>query len=182
VSSRILVYGVTGSGKTTLAARIADKTGLPWHLVDHLTWEPGWESVPNDEQRRRIESICVSERWILDTAYSHWLEVPLGRADLIVALDYPRWLSLSRLVRRSVARAIDHQTVCNGNIETFRNLFSSDSMIVWHFRSFSRKRARIRAWAADATGPEVVRLRSPRETKRWVAALSGPEVISSSAS
>lgn len=45
---RILVYGVTGSGKTSLAKRISAATGIPWHAVDELTWEPGWIQVPED--------------------------------------------------------------------------------------------------------------------------------------
>jgi murein DD-endopeptidase MepM/ murein hydrolase activator NlpD len=36
-----LIYGVTGSGKTTLAEQIATRSGLPWYSVDDLTWEPG---------------------------------------------------------------------------------------------------------------------------------------------
>ncbi len=71
------MYGVTGSGKTTMARQIAARTGLPWHEVDNLTWEPGWVTVPADEQRRRIAAICAGERWILDTAYGSWIEVPL---------------------------------------------------------------------------------------------------------
>jgi len=67
---RILVYGVTGSGKTTLAERISQATGIRWHSVDDLTWEPGWVEVPADEQRRRIEAICAGPEWILDTAYA----------------------------------------------------------------------------------------------------------------
>jgi ATPase family associated with various cellular activities (AAA) len=54
VADRVLIYGVTGSGKTTLAQRVAERTGLPFHSVDDLTWEPGWVEVPADEQRRRI--------------------------------------------------------------------------------------------------------------------------------
>lgn len=65
---RILVYGVTRSGKTTLAARLAAITGVPWDFVDDLTWEPGWVPVPFDEQRQRIEEVCSGDRWILDTA------------------------------------------------------------------------------------------------------------------
>src|SRR5205814_2088122 len=83
-----LVYGVTGSGKTFLAERISAATGIPWHAVDDLTWEPGWVPVPEDVQRRRIEAICAGDRWVLDTAYGPWLDVPLARADLIVALDF----------------------------------------------------------------------------------------------
>ena len=38
---RVLVYGVTGSGKTTAALAIGARTGLPVTLVDELTWLPG---------------------------------------------------------------------------------------------------------------------------------------------
>lgn len=168
---RILVYGVTGSGKTTLAARLAAATGLPWYAIDDLTWEPGWVAVPGEEQRRRVKAICAGERWILDTAYATWLDIPLARVQLIVALDFPRWLSLSRLLRRSAARALDGREICNGNRETWRGLVSRDSIIAWHFRSFGRKRTRMRTWEADADGPEVVRLTSPDEVERWLDAV-----------
>ena len=173
MADRILVYGVTGSGKTSCAERISAATGIPWHAVDDLTWEPGWIPVPEDEQRRRIDAICAGERWILDTAYGSWLDVVLARAELVVALDFPRWLSLSRLIRRSVARAVDHRPICNGNHETFRNLFSTDSIVAWHFRSFTRKRTRMREWEAEQDGPAVVRLTWPGQVDEWLRRL-GP--------
>jgi adenylate kinase family enzyme len=166
--SRILVYGVTGSGKTTLARRMGELTGLPWHSVDDLTWEPNWVVVPIDEQRRRIDEICAGEEWILDTAYGKWREIPLARAELIVALDYPRWLSLSRLIRRTLARLVDRRTICNGNRETLRTLFARDSIVLWHFQSFQRKRARMRAWSSNPAGPEVHRFTSPRQLEDWL--------------
>jgi adenylate kinase family enzyme len=95
---------VTGSGKTTLAARLAERTGLPFHCVDDLTWEPGWAAVPAQEQRRRIAEICARDSWILDHGYSSWIDLPLARADLIVGLDFPRWRSLSRLIWRTLYR------------------------------------------------------------------------------
>lgn len=166
---RILVYGVTGSGKTWLAERISAATGIPWHAVDDLTWEPGWVPVPEDEQRRRIDTICAGERWVLDAAYGTWLDIPLARAELIVALDFPRWLSLWRLIRRSLARAVDGRPICNGNRESFRHLLSPDSIVVWHFKSFSRKRTRMRAWELDPGVPAVLRFTSPRPVKEWLA-------------
>ena len=172
MADRILVYGVTGAGKTMLAGQIAELTGLPWHSVDDLTWEPGWTEVPVDEQRRRIERICACDQWILDTAYSQWIDLPTARADLIVALDYPRWLSLARLLRRSVRRVVLRELACNGNTETVARLLGTDSIVRWHFRSFERKRARIRTWVADASGPSVLQLRSPRQTQGWLATLT----------
>ena len=168
-AERILVYGVTGSGKSTLAIRIATTLQLPCHLVDELTWEPGWVMVDDDEQRRRIAAICAQDRWVLDTAYSKWLELPLARAQLIVALDYPRWLSLAWLVGRTAARIVDRQQICNGNVETLRGALSRDSIIVWHFRSFARKQARMRAW--ERGGMPVRRFTRPRDTDRWLDSL-----------
>lgn len=168
---RILVYGVTGSGKSTLAAQIATRTGLPLHLVDDLTYGPGWVQVSDDVQRERIAAICRGPRWILDTAYARWVELPLARAELVVALDYPRWLSLSRLLRRTVSRIVTRRPMCNGNVETLRHATSRESIIAWHFSSFSRKRARIREWVETSPGPRVVRLDSPHATRAWLASL-----------
>lgn len=171
MAGRVLIYGVTGSGKTTLASKVAERTGLPFHSVDDLTWEPGWVPVSAEEQRRRITAICAGDQWILDSGYSTWVDIVLARVDLIVALDYPRWRSLARLARRTLARAIDRRKICNGNTETFRQMVSRDSIMLWHFRSFARKRARMRAWAADRDGPAVIRLTSPAATRRWLADL-----------
>jgi adenylate kinase family enzyme len=169
--SRIIVYGVTGSGKSTLAPQIAERTGLPLHSVDDLMWLPGWVEVAPDEQRRLITAICAGDRWVIDSAYGKWVDVPLARADLVVGLDYPRWLSLTRLMRRTFLRATFKPRVCNGNTETWRQVLSRDSIISWHFRSFERKRSRIRAWEADPAKPPVVRLTSARATRRWLDGL-----------
>lgn len=170
---RILVYGVTGSGKTVVASRISGTTGIPWTSVDDLTWEPGWTPVAEAERRRRMTAVCARDDWILDTAYGRWLDVPLGRADLVVALDFPRWFSLQRLVRRTLRRVRTRQPVCNGNVETWSQVVSGDSIIWWHFRSFARKRRRIRAWcrAADQGSPRVLRFTTQGAVEDWLGAL-----------
>lgn len=167
---RILVYGVTGSGKSTAAQRIAARTRLPLTLADELTWAPGWVPVAEDEQRRRFAEVVAQDRWVLDTAYGAWLDVVLPRADLVVGLDYPRWFSLQRVFRRSVMRAIDKKPICNGNTETFRGMVGRDSLIGWHFRSFGRKRGRMRAWAA-ADGPAVLLFTRSRDLDVWIDTL-----------
>jgi len=166
--SRIMVYGVTGSGKTTLARQIGERTGLPWHSVDDLTWEPGWVQVPVEEQRNRIQAICDQPAWVLDTAYGTWRDIPLAKVELIVALDYPRWLSFSRLLRRSILRSIDKNPICNGNIETFKGMFTKDSILRWHFKSFKSKQTRIAEWHANPTGPKVLRFKRPKDVEAWL--------------
>ncbi len=170
------MYGVTGSGKTTLARQIADATSLPWHSVDdEIGWLPDWVERPRDEQRALASRIASSEAWVLDSAYGHWRDVVVARAELIVALDYPRLVSLTRLLRRTARRVVTRELACNGNKESLRQALSSDSIVAWHFRSFSRKRERIAAWQADPSAPTVVRLRSPRATAEWLATLRQPQ-------
>ncbi len=165
---RILVYGVTGSGKSSGATRISEKFGLPLVLADEVAWQPGWQQVEPERQREIFTALAADEQWVFDTAYGIWIDVVLHRVDLIVALDYPRWFSLQRLLRRTARRMVTREPVCNGNFESLRMVLSKDSIIVWHFRSFPRKRRRIRAWATDPTAPPMHRLRRPRDLERWL--------------
>ncbi|SNY50300.1 adenylate kinase [Paractinoplanes atraurantiacus] len=169
---RILVYGVTGAGKSTLAARIGERLDIPYHSIDDLMWEPGWVEVPDEIQRDRIREVCAADTWVIDAAYQKWAEIVLPRVDLIVGLDMPRHVSYGRLVRRSLTRLVRRTEICNGNRESFRNLFlDRDSLLYFHFRSWGRKRARMRRWQADPDFPETILMRSPREARDWLASL-----------
>ena len=83
-------------------------------------------------------------------------------ADLVLLLDYARWFSFQRLLRRSISRVIRCTEVCNGNYETWSKLFSRDSILVWHFRSWTRRRQEIEHMSLRY-GEKAVRFKSPRE-------------------
>ena len=168
---RNLVYGVTWSGKSTAALAIGQRTGLPVTLVDELTWLPDWMPVEGSVQRELMGEIVAGERWVLDSSYGAWLDLVLPRVQLVVGLDYPRWLSFGRLVRRTVSGAVTREPRCNGNVESWRNMLSRESILIWHFRSFARKRDRMRVWAADPGGPEALLFRCPRELDAWLEGL-----------
>jgi adenylate kinase family enzyme len=157
---RILIYGVTGSGKTTAADRIGEILGLPSHHVDdEIGWLPGWVERPADDQRRLAAEMAAGEVWVIDSAYGKWRDVVTAQAQYVVALDYPRWVSMTRLVRRGLRRVIAKEPVCNGNYESWGRLLGKDSIIRWHFQSFRRKHEVILAMESSPDGPPVVRLR-----------------------
>jgi adenylate kinase family enzyme len=164
---RILVYGTTGSGKSTLASRLALTAGLPYHSLDDLTFEANWKPVPTERQRAIMAELAAGEAWVFDTAYSAWIDVVLERAELIVALDYPPPLIFLRLLRRTIRRVVSQQPICNGNRETLRGTLSRDSILVWFFKSYKRKRTRIRGWKVEPPCGLVV-FEKPWEAEAWL--------------
>ena len=166
-----MVHGVTGSGKSTLAARLAALTGAPHVSVDDLMWRPGWVCLTDEEQVKAILPWSEQPTWVMDSLWTATRPVVLPRLDLLVALDHPRHVSLTRLVHRTWRRLRTHEEFCGGNTESWRRTLSSDSILAWHVRSFPTKHATIAAWAADAGGPPVVRFTSPRQVDAWLRTL-----------
>jgi len=169
---RILIYGVTGSGKTTAADRIGEALGLPSHHVDdEIGWLPDWVERPADDQRRLAVEMAGRDAWVIDSAYGTWRDVVTARTDYVVALDYPRLVSLSRLVRRGLRRVVTKEPMCNGNYESLGRLLGKKSILRWHFQSFARKHATIEAMESASDGPPVVRLRGQADLDRLLATL-----------
>ena len=153
-----------GAASRPLRWRSAPAPVTRWTLVDELTWLPGWVPVDGAVQRDLISEVVAGERWLLDSAYGAWLDLVLPRAELVVGLDYPRWLSLGRLVRRTVSAAITKEPRCNGNVETWRKVVARDSIIGWHFQSFTRKRS---GRAPGPPRPTGRRCSSSADRKTW---------------
>lgn len=101
-SKRILVFGNAGSGKSTLASRIGNKLGLPVFHLDKYYWQPGWIERPIEEMIADVESILRdNESWVIDGNYKRsLLEQRIQRSDLIVLLDFNRFVCLYRVFKR----------------------------------------------------------------------------------
>ncbi|HEX2203212.1 MAG TPA: DNA topology modulation protein [Longimicrobium sp.] len=99
---RVLVIGSGGAGKSTFAARLAARTGLPLVHLDALFWRPGWVQTPKEEWARVVDGIAARDRWIMDGNYSGTLDRRLAACDTVVFLDFPRAVCLWRVVKRRV--------------------------------------------------------------------------------
>lgn len=62
------MYGATGSGKSTMARRLSQLTGIPWISVDDICWRPGWVSMPLDQQLAYVDALTGTDSWIRDLA------------------------------------------------------------------------------------------------------------------
>jgi adenylate kinase family enzyme len=171
---RIVVYGIAGSGKTTLAAHLARALGVPHVELDALFHRPDWSPAPVADFTAAASAATAGNGWVVEGAYSQLQPVIWPKAQLLVALDLPRRVVLPRIVRRSVRRVVSREELWNGNRERLRNLVIPDpreNIILWSWVRHSEFRQRITAFGADAGWPglRVVRLRSRAAVRHWTA-------------
>jgi adenylate kinase family enzyme len=102
VGRRVLVLGMAGSGKSTFSRALSAKTGRPLIQLDVNYWKPGWVEPTEEEWREKQRSLLAGDAWIADGNYYETADVPLERADTVVLLDTPWWISASRAFVRGL--------------------------------------------------------------------------------
>ena len=60
--NRVVVVGVTSSGKSTLAEELAKRFKLDYIELDALHWEPDWQGAPLEVFRARVEKATQAEK------------------------------------------------------------------------------------------------------------------------
>ncbi len=157
---RIVVLGTTGSGKTTFGKKLAAAMGVPATDLDELHWLPGWKQHDVVEFHKLASERAAADSWIIMGNYSKVRDAVWPRADAFIWLDLPFLLVFWQLLRRSVLRAVDKNLICNGNIESWKNFFSKDSIIVWFFRTYGKRKREYGAmFAAAGNSPHTTYIR-----------------------
>lgn len=176
---RVFVVGNAGSGKTTLAGRMAERLAVTHIELDSIFHLPGWEELPADEFRAAVVERVGGEGWVVDGNYRAVWDVIGMRADTVVWLDLPRALIMRRVVRRTVRRLVTREELWNGNREPFGNLWRLDpnrSIIRWAWTQHRKYVERYEGAMADPQWAHLrfVRLRSPDEVEGFVSAVTSP--------
>jgi adenylate kinase family enzyme len=99
---RIVILGCSGTGKSTLARRLARQLALPVVHLDMLYWRPGWQHPDPEDFRARVAGAVAGEDWISDGNYSVTFDLRLPRADAVIIMTLPRWRRLLRVFRRQI--------------------------------------------------------------------------------
>ncbi len=178
-AGNIVVTGTTGSGKTTLARDIAQRTGRVHIDLDDHHWLPGWQMRTRDDFRARVAAVLDGlphgRQWVVSGNYSAVQDIVWPRAHTLLALDYAAARVFWQLLRRTLARCLWRQPVCNGNIETFdKSLLSKDSILLWFFKTHWRRQRTLRALIENPgvyAHLRIVRLRSPQQARQWLTTL-----------
>lgn len=171
---RIVILGKPGAGKTTLATQLASRLSLRNIELDAISWQANWVQLPKNEMRERVsEVITATSDWVLDGNYHFMHDIVWARADTLIWLDYPLWVALLRLLRRTTGRILLQKELWNGNRESLRHHLSlnpDENLFAYTIQVHKRHR---NEYPTLFERPEyshlrVLRFRSPRETERWL--------------
>jgi adenylate kinase family enzyme len=170
---RVLVGGISGAGKSTMARALGRRLDLPYVEMDALFHGPGW--VPREEFVDDVRRVAAGERWVVDSdGYSVVRDALWTRADTLIWLDLPRWQVMSRVLRRSFLRGILRSELWNGNRESLLGWRNPEHPVQWAWRAHGDRRATIGGRLTDPRWAHlrVVHLSSAADARQWMRDLA----------
>ena len=161
---RIIIIGCGGAGKSTLARKLGEKTGLPVVHLDQIWWSPGnWEHLSQEEFDELLLKELAEERWILDGNFNRTLDLRLERADTVIYLDFTCWQCLwgwlGRVIKNWGHAREDMAPGCNERFNT------EMAGWIWNFNKQNRQKylEKLNGWHG-----EVHILHNRREVRQFL--------------
>ncbi len=166
---KILIIGSGGSGKTTLAQRLGEKTGIKVIHLDTLYWKPNWVRTDNDDWDTTVTELIAGDEWIMDGNYSRSMKLRMPAADTVIFLDLPRAICLWRMCRRVMRyygkNRPDMAAGCNEKFDL--------EFLLWIWNYPNRTKPKVEALLKNFQDKiKVIRLRSTKEVENFIGDIS----------
>ena len=97
---KIIVIGCPGSGKTTFAEKLRDKSRLPLFYLDAIWHKPDRTHISREEYDARLSDILSLDCWIIDGNYSRTIESRMSVCDTVILFDLPTEVCLEGAISR----------------------------------------------------------------------------------
>ncbi len=105
MANKIRIVGSVGSGKTTLARKLALQKGIDMYSLDDVVWSRGTEGDlrNSDEQRDAVlVDILLQPRWIIEGSHLGWSLKTFEEADQIIFLHPSLPIRIYRISSRFI--------------------------------------------------------------------------------
>jgi adenylate kinase family enzyme len=127
---RIVILGCAGSGKTTLAQQLGERTGAPVICLDSI-WQPHWKEKDVPLFRALIKKAHAGDEWISDGNFAlATFDIRLPRTTLVLWLIPSRLSCAWRALTRTFKRGASHRIARLPKVLAF----------IWHFDRVNRPR------------------------------------------
>ena len=97
---RIMIFGRSGSGKSTFAHHLSQKLNLPLFHLDKYFYLAGWVERNYDEFLKIQQDLVDKESWMIDGNSTKSLEMRYSRADIVIYFNYSKLKCLYRIFKR----------------------------------------------------------------------------------
>ncbi len=97
---RIIVIGCPGSGKSRLAIKLHEITGIPLHHLDLMYWNSDRTTVSRDIFLDRLGKVLSGDEWIIDGNYASTMDMRMDACDTVIFLDFPTDVCLLGITER----------------------------------------------------------------------------------
>lgn len=123
LGKRICIIGTSAAGKSTLAQQLANHLNLAICHLDQIAHIPNTNWQPRDRELMRQDHqvfLIQHEQWVIGGNYSYLMPERLAQATAVIWLDYSRWNSVYRYIKRCLI----HQPHRAGNLKGATQQFS----------------------------------------------------------
>ena len=87
--NKIIIIGSPGSGKSTFARKLRDKTGIPAYYLDMLFHKPDKTTVCREKFDAKLYEIIKLPEWIIDGNYQRTLALRFEACTDVFFFDIP---------------------------------------------------------------------------------------------
>lgn len=177
MKKKIWVIGSSGAGKSYLSDQLAKHSGFKKYCLDDFFWLPGWQIREITAFRHSISDLIKEDSWIIEGVYSQISPDLLQEIDSVIWLDPPLYKMIYRVLKRSLINIFLKKEICNGNRETFRNLFSRQSILLFLLKSYRSNRKEYAKYCdyLICNRPEVAVYKLKKESQLFINQLIGFE-------
>lgn len=103
---RIMIMGRSGSGKSTFAYELHQKTNFPLYHLDKYFFMDYWQERNYQEFIAIQQALVEQDEWIIDGNSTKSFELRYKRADVCLYFNFPRTLCYWRVFKRLIYKDI----------------------------------------------------------------------------
>ncbi len=159
---KIVIVGISATGKSTFARKLVERTGLPLTHMDTIWWKPGWIEVGDEDATKQLDATTLTSEWIIEGYIPHGArDFVFERADAILYLDYSGSIAAWRYIKRWLKHRKEARPELQGSPDKFHWYFLKRVWTKQEAISLNKDLAKVKDQS------KILKLKTPREAKTY---------------
>lgn len=166
MEQKIIIIGYSGSGKSTMAQKLARQYSCEVLHLDCVHWLPNWQEREKEDEESIVSEFMDSHKsWVIEGNYKSvcW-DRRMGEATQIIFLDFPAVICLYRAFRRYFTyRGKVRESITQGCEEKI------DMEFLWWILHKGRNKMHKRKFRSlcKSYSDKAVVLKNPKAVREW---------------